>query len=114
MKLLLFAAPSFWGGRQDNSTEARNKFYREWVQALPPGASAKVLPGDRMAASGGIERNTQDKTHYGCIFHKDFHLGLEVAADIMKTPASGDCRDHFNLNVIFMILKEIRCASTEN
>ena len=75
----------------------RNSFYRIWARRN----GGFVLPSDRMAASNVFALNTVDNWHYQCSY---LNLWPQANDGRFKTPASGDCRDLFNLNLVNIIL----------
>jgi hypothetical protein len=76
----------------------RNRFYESFVNT----SRSWVFPSEAMANTSAYTTNTADQKHYMCAFLK--HLEYKIILNDFKTPASGDCRDIFNYNLVQILL----------
>jgi hypothetical protein len=71
-----------------------------------------ILPSIEIANSGAFLPNRVDKIHYQCAYHR--LIDESLIENHYKTPANGDCRDLFNLNLVQFILNIVAARKSKN
>jgi hypothetical protein len=95
------------------AVHARN----EWIRV---NGSGDYIPLVAMAANGDFQMNREDSMHFQCSYlsRQDGWNGwMERVAVVnneiqFKAPASGDCRDMVNLNVIMLLVNYVTTNAT--
>eukprot|EP01036_Dinobryon_divergens_P029351 gene29351-38430_t len=89
----------------------------EWIRI---NGSGNYIPLDAMAANGAFHMNREDSMHFQCSYlsRQDGWNGwMERVAVVnneiqFKAPASGDCRDMVNLNVVMLLVNYVATNAT--
>ncbi len=75
------------------------------IVSIVAGSNGLLLPSDWMHIDGALSLNKEDNMHYQCSFRSNAeHL---IRKDEYKSPRNGDCRDLFNLNLVYMVVQAI-------
>lgn len=89
----------------------------EWIRI---NGSGNYIPLDAMTANGAFQMNREDSMHFQCSYlsRQDGWKGwMERVAVVnneiqFKAPASGDCRDMVNLNVVMLLVNYVTTNAT--
>ena len=98
MKFFWYLAPNPYDYQ---GVRDRNVFYTEFAQ----NHGGFLLPAYLMWDEGTFQPNFEDHIHYQCSYR--VQLGSPIELDNYKAPKSGDCRDLFNLNLVYILLNKL-------